>query len=67
MEIKFATSTQSKIADLLWEAIDMAEVNKLLRVFGIDGHIVYNMILAHTFDQITDTDLAKPILDKILK
>ena len=65
MEIKFQSKTQSKIADLMWNAKDMNEVNKLLTIFGKDGYIVYNMILAHTFDEVMDTDIASNTLKKI--
>ncbi len=65
MEIRFANQIQMNIADLMWEAKDMDEVNKLIRVFGTDGHIVYNMILAYTFDQITETDLAEKVINKV--
>lgn len=37
MEIQFATSAQNGIADLMWKAKDMDEVNELIRVFGTDG------------------------------
>lgn len=65
MEIQFATSAQNGIADLMWKAKDMDEVNELIRVFGTDGHIVYNMILAHTFDEIMDVDLAEKVIQKV--
>lgn len=65
MEIQFATSAQTGIADLMWKAKDMDEVNELIRVFGTDGYIVYNMILAHTFDEIMDVDLAKEVIQKV--
>lgn len=67
MEIKFANENQVKIADLLWEAETKAEVDKIISVFGHDAIVVYTMIVAATFDQVNDVDIAKDFLDRIFQ
>ena len=71
MELKLQNSTQVKIADLFWVAQTEEEVNVILKVFGHDARVVYNMMLAETYDQITDTPDAdrviKAVIDKFSK
>ena len=63
MELKLQNAAQVKIADLLWVAHSQQEVDSILRVFGHDAHVVYNMMLAATYDQIEDT----PDADRVIK
>lgn len=65
MEIKFANENQVKIADLLWEAESLEEVNKIIKVFGHDAVVVFQMITSATFDEVDDVDVAKNVLDRI--
>ena len=67
MELQLQNKHQVKIADLLWEAQDEASVNLILKTFGHDARVVYNMMIASTMDQVTDTDLAEHVLNKIFK
>lgn len=67
MEIRFANQTQRNIADLMWEAESLEEVNKIIRVFGHDAVVVYHMITAATFDEVDDVDVAKNVLDRIFQ
>ena len=63
MELRLQNRAQHKIADMLWTAQTQQEVNMILRVFGHDAHVVYNMMLAATFDEVTDT----PDADRVIK
>jgi hypothetical protein len=67
MQIQFKHKHQVKIADLLWEAQDEASVNLILKTFGHDARVVYNMMIASSMDQVTDTNLAEQALNKIFK
>jgi hypothetical protein len=66
MELQLQNAAQHKIADLLWVAQSQQEVNSILRVFGHDAHVVYNMMLAATFDQITDTPDADRVIQRLI-
>jgi hypothetical protein len=62
MVIQFKTDEQKRIADLLWSCQSQQEVNVVLRVFGLQGYIVKEMILAATYDQVEDVALAQHYL-----
>ncbi len=64
MELKLQNSAQHKIADLMWAAQSMDEVNAILRVFGHDARVVFEMMTAATFDDIEDTGRAEDLLQK---
>ncbi len=66
MELQLANPVQHKIADLLWAAESHAEVDKIIRVFGHDARVVYNMMVAATFDQEMSTDVAEKILQDLV-
>jgi len=65
MELQLQNADQHRIADLLWNAKDQKEVKVILRLFGHDAQVVYNMMMAAYFDQINDTDLAESVLNSI--
>lgn len=65
MELQLQNADQHRIADLLWNAKDQKEVKMILRLFGHDAQVVYNMMMAAYFDQIDDTDLAESVLNSI--
>jgi len=65
MELQLQNADQHRIADLLWNAKDQKEVKVILRLFGHDAQVVYNMMMAAYFDQIDDTDLAESVLNSI--
>jgi hypothetical protein len=67
MELQLQNKHQVKIADLLWEAQDEASVNLILKTFGHDARVVYDMMIASTMDKVDDTDLAEHVLNKIFK
>lgn len=51
MEIRFANEKQCAIADLLWAANTEQEAQAVIRVFGVEAEVVYNMIVAAAFDE----------------
>ena len=65
MELQLANQNQHRIANLLWEAKDNKAVSLILREFGHDAHVVYNMMMAAYFDNEMDTDLAQEVLSRI--
>lgn len=65
MEIEFQNKNQVAIADLLWQAQDRATVDMILATFGHDAQIVYQMIIAASFDEVDDTHVAGEILSNI--
>ena len=66
MELKLQTATQVAIADLLWVAQTEEEVNMILKVFGHDARVVYDLMLAASFDQVQETHLAERVLVDIM-
>ena len=62
MEIQFKTDEQKRIADLLWACQSQAEVNVVLRAFGLEAYIVKEMIIAATYDDVEDVALAQQVL-----
>ena len=62
MEIQFKTNEQKRIADLLWACQSQQEVNIVIRAFGVQAQIVKEMILAATYDQVEEVDLAQHFL-----
>jgi len=66
MELKLQNAAQVKIADLLWVAETQQEVDSILRVFGHDAHVAFNMMMAATFDQVDDTPDADRVIQRIV-
>ena len=64
MELKLQNGLQVKIAELLWTAESTQEVDRIIRVFDHDARVVYNMLLAQTYDQVQDTEQAERLLKK---
>jgi hypothetical protein len=62
MEIQFKTVEQRRIADLLWACQSQAEVNVILRAFGLQAYIVKEMMIAATYDDVEDVALAQQVL-----
>jgi len=60
------TKNQRILADTLWNKCQSQnDVDAVLRHFGHDARVVYELILAHSMDQIMDTDLAEIVIDRI--
>ena len=66
MELQLQTAAQVAIADLLWVAQSEEEVNVILKVFGHDARVVYDLMLAASFDQVEETHLAERVLVDIM-
>jgi hypothetical protein len=66
MELKLKTAAQHKIADLLWVAQTEEEVNVILKVFGHEARVVYELMMAASFDQVEETHLAERVLIDIM-
>lgn len=64
MEIQFANQKQIQIADLLWAANTQDEAQAVIRVFGKDAEVVYNMMVAAAVDDVTDVTQAQEVLEK---
>ena len=62
MELTLANAKQHKIADLLWNARDEAEVDKIVRTHGRDAVVVHELMIAAAMDEINDTELAADFL-----
>ncbi len=66
MELKLQNPTQVKIADLLWVAQTEEEVNVILKVFGHDARVVYELMTAAAFDQVEDTPDADRVIQRLI-
>ena len=66
MELKLQTAAQVAIADLLWVAQSEEEVAVILKVFGHDARVVYDLMVAASFDQVEETHLAERVLVDIM-
>jgi len=64
MELPLQNLDQHRIADLLWVAESYEEVNRILRQFGHDAHVVYNMMIAAAFDPVEDTGAADKVIQQ---
>ncbi len=64
MDLRLQNAAQTKIADMLWIAQSQKEVDSILRVFGHDARVVYEMMLAANLDQIDDTEDADRVIAK---
>jgi hypothetical protein len=51
MDIMFENKRQCAIADLLWACKTIEDVQAVLRVFGREAEVVYNMIVSAAFDE----------------
>ena len=60
------TKKQHIIADALWHKCQsQSDVDAVLKHFGHDARVVYELIMARSMDQIMDTDLAEIVIDRI--
>ena len=67
MEIQFKTQRQLMIADLLWVAPTFKDVSAIVAASGVDGIIVRDMMIAETYDEFMETDLAERVLVDIMR
>jgi hypothetical protein len=67
MQIKFKTSEQIQIAELLWRCKSQQEVNLVIKMFGIQAQIVKEMMIAASLDDVEETHLAERVLVDVMR
>jgi hypothetical protein len=67
MEIRFANKNQCAIADLFWVAQTQEEVNVIIKTFGSEAQIVYDMIIAAAIEEETNKQTEFPQVLEILE
>lgn len=67
MELHLKNQVQASIADLFWVAQSQEEVDVILKAFGHDARVVYEMMLAASFDQVQETHLAERVLVDVMR
>lgn len=65
MHMKLNTKLQHDIADLLWSAENMDQVNRIVKQFGPDAVMIRDMMLAEELDKYIEIDQAKEVLNQI--
>jgi hypothetical protein len=65
MELVLANDLQHKIADLLWVADSQQEVDRILKYFGHDARVVYELMTAAAFDNPDHCDQAEQVIHNI--
>ena len=66
MELQLQNPMQVKIADLLWVAQTQREVTAILNTFGHDARVVYEMMIAATFDEVEHTQDAERVIQRLI-
>ena len=60
------TKNQRILADTLWNKCQTQnDVDAVLRHFGHDARVVYELMIAHSMDQYMEVTEAKELLDRI--
>ena len=69
MNLDLQNPLQAKIADLLWVADSQVAVDAILKAFGHDAHVVHDMMIAATYDDIGENDVleADEAIRRIMK
>ena len=63
MNLELKSQHQKILADILWEAEDLDQVQKILRLYGTEAEVVYHMMVAaHLDEQVSDFDDAISLL-----
>jgi predicted DNA-binding protein len=65
MKLNLTSKHHHLIADLLWQAESLQQAQTITKRFGVDGHIVFHLMMAHVYDEVNDTDLAEEVLNRI--
>lgn len=65
MELILSNPNQHRIADLLWAAQSMEDMQAIVRANGRDAVVVRDMMLAAFMDEVKETDLARNVLNDI--
>jgi hypothetical protein len=67
MQLELATAQQHAIANLLWSAENIEQVQEIIHTYGHVARVVYELMIAATFDEVQTTDLAEPILKQFAR
>lgn len=67
MRLELATAQQHAIADLLWSAENLVQVQEIIHTYGHVARVVYELMIATAFDDVQTTDLAEPILKQFTR
>jgi hypothetical protein len=67
MQLELATAQQHAIADLLWSAENIEQVQEIIHKYGHVARVVYELMIAAAFDEVQTTDLAEPILKQFTR
>lgn len=62
MELNLNTPKQHAIADALWKAESMNDVQTVIRLFGQEAVTIRDLMVAAAFDNITDVSDAAALL-----
>jgi hypothetical protein len=64
MKLQLKNELQCEIAELLWAADDLAQVDQIIKEYGADAVIVRDMMLATMLDDEQDSNIADEYLQK---
>jgi hypothetical protein len=67
MQLELATAQQHAIADLLWSAENIEQVQEIIHTYGHVARVVYELMIAAAFDEVQTTDLAEPIMKQFTR
>ena len=67
MRLELATAQQHAIADLLWSAENLEQVQEIIHTYGHVARVVYELMVAAAFDEVQSTDLAEPVLKQFTR
>lgn len=65
MKIVFKNKLQAHVADLLWNAETDQQLKSIFAIYGKDAVTVQQMIIAHSLDEVNDTELAEIVINSI--
>jgi hypothetical protein len=62
MKLQLKTKLEHDIADLLWAASSLEQVERIIQQFGAPARAIRDLMLAEALDHEMDYDLAQQIL-----
>lgn len=65
MELILKNKHQHMIADLLWDATSLEQVDAIINTFGQDAIMVRHLMIAAYLDEINTTDLAEEVINRV--
>lgn len=64
IKIEGLTEYQVKLANILWQCESNVQVAAVIALFGKEARVVRDLMIAATLDTLTETDVAKQVLDQ---